>query len=116
MGKRIQVSEVECERNKEQPNDHAVRLFNNAKVIVSPHGGGSFNVMWAPSDGFMVEVLPESQKMMTAYHLASTAGVGWLGIVPDGSVYQEPFVVDVDDVVRQVALGLDGFQQLAHVV
>jgi capsular polysaccharide biosynthesis protein len=84
-------------------------MFNGAKVIFATHGGGSFNVVWAPRDSFMVEVIPEDIKMLSVQTAAAAVGTGWIGMIPKGSSFSETFTLDTDAVVHNIALALDAY-------
>lgn len=43
----------------DHPIEEQVEIFSKAKIIIGAHGGGLTNVIWAPDDAVVIEIVPE---------------------------------------------------------
>lgn len=92
--------------------DDNVRTFAAADLIVGPHGAGLSNVIFAPSGGQLIEIVPGDRPFPFFYSAASSAGLSYHGILtsavtPIGREYrrlpsEEPYSVNVPEVLAAV--------------
>nr|WP_280521186.1 glycosyltransferase family 61 protein [Paenibacillus mangrovi] len=93
---------------EEMSMDEQIRLFNNAKVVVSPHGAGMSNITFCKPGTSIVEIFTPnwikdcyyriSNHCNLDYHCLVGEGVAWEGMRWDG---EEDLIVDMDQ-LKQV--------------
>ena len=94
----------------------AVSLFNRAKIVIAPHGAGTSNIMFCTKEAILVELCVTGQlKVQSMAVLASSLGVGYIGVPVQGSEHREPMTVSPGDVVWHTALALTAFEQARQV-
>ena len=51
-----------------------VKTFSQARIIISPHGAGLSNIVFAPANAIVVEMLPENYINVCYWALANICG------------------------------------------
>lgn len=50
-------------------------IFGNAKLIVAPHGAGLTNILWAPENAHLIELMPSGTMNWCYRHLAAASAI-----------------------------------------
>jgi capsular polysaccharide biosynthesis protein len=80
-----------------------VRLISNADVILSPHGAGLSNMLFA-DDPTIIELFAETRVQPSYYFLAETLGFEYEGIVTEASSHDphDDLIVDIDELRKRL--------------
>lgn len=89
----------ECYKMSEHSEAENVRLFADADVIVSPHGAGLTNVMYA-SDATVVELRPNNDYSWVYYVMSQKSGLEYRYVEGDDSPEGEDFRIDPQEVLK----------------
>ncbi|MDC0434818.1 glycosyltransferase family 61 protein [bacterium] len=86
-----------------------VNLFHGAEIIVSPHGAGLVNLMFAPKTARLVEITPENYRHACFFRIAQVRGLGYSQVLakvlsenPNNKSHGSHLEVDIDEVLRAV--------------
>lgn len=80
-----------------------VRLISNANIILSPHGAGLSNMLFA-DDPLVIEMFPETRIRSSYYLLAEVLGFDYEAIVTEASPHDphDDLIVDIDDLEKRL--------------
>jgi capsular polysaccharide biosynthesis protein len=80
-----------------------VRLISNSNIILSPHGAGLSNMLFA-EDPTVVELFAKTRVQPSYYFLAEVLGFDYEGIVTEVSSHDphNDLIVDVDDLRKRL--------------
>lgn len=82
-----------------------VAAFARAESIVAPHGAGLVNLMFAPCDARLVEILPANYRRAHFFRLAQVRGIGYSQVLAEvieeeaGALHDSVLEVDVSRVL-----------------
>ena len=82
--------------------DDQIAAMQGARLIIAPHGAAVTNILYAPSDAFVYELLPSSYDSDCFEQLARTLGFGYTRDVFAASVpgrHDTVWAVEIDRVV-----------------
>lgn len=92
---------IEYADNPSPSFSQTIQYFSKAKVILSPHGAGLSNIIWAPKDAIIIEGLCniDGKRSNLCYrNLCSVLGLRWYGFSPGCLNMKE---TDLDFVIRK---------------
>ena len=73
----------------------ALRMFSTATLVVAPHGAGLSNMIFAPSNLVILEIIPNKYANMCFQNLADVLGMKYHSILGNGT-FSSPLSVDVN--------------------
>ncbi len=87
-------------------------LFADAELVVAPHGAGLTNLVFAPRDCRVVELLSDAYANWCFRYLAAASGFDYdcvLGraLPGDGSVHNRPWTIATTHVQAAIAAALE---------
>lgn len=77
-----------------------IRVFNNADVIMGPHGAGLTNMVFG-DDPLVIELFPDSRIQYSFMYMADRLGFEYEPLITD-SIGNNDLVVNVDDLSEQL--------------
>lgn len=89
----------ECYKMSEHSEAENVRLFADADIIVSPHGAGLTNVMYA-SDAIVVELRPNNDYSWVYYVMSEKNGLEYRYVEGDDNPEGENFRIDTREALK----------------
>ena len=78
-----------------------IALFNQAEMIVGPHGSAFANIVFCKENALLIDILPETNLATCFYNMATQLGMRYLGFiaeaVPQDSIHRhDNIIVDLN--------------------
>jgi len=72
-----------------------VKLFSKAKVVVGPHGSGLTNILWAPENASVIELMPEKHLPPDYFQLSRALGHRYAAVICKAASDKGDITVDL---------------------
>jgi predicted O-linked N-acetylglucosamine transferase (SPINDLY family)/glycosyltransferase involved in cell wall biosynthesis len=86
------------------PFEETVELFNRAELVIGTHGAGLSNIIFAPTNVCVIELLSESDPNFCYWHLASSFNMDYWTIACNLEQDQQSYECEIYDVLETLQI------------
>lgn len=86
-----------------------IKLFSEAEMVVSPHGAGIANILFAPPNAVLIELLPKSYQHLACWMVTKLGGKRYGRLICNEVSQNSDIIVDIlklDKIMQQVMVQL----------